>query len=131
MGAMAASLAPDSSLADFLVESLAEIIVRAHTDPALAPLLSAGGADLARMTVAETPLIAERARALTAALLEQATSEQLAELRDDVDVDDLTDHLIFIGVALILGLGPSPEDPTALRRYLRTFLLPSVLRQTD
>ena len=130
MAEMAGRLAPDSSLADFLVESFADIVVRAHTDPALAPLLSAGGADLARLTLAETPVIAERARAFTAGLMAQATEAQLAELRDDVPIEDLIDHMMFTGVALILGLGPSPEDPDGLARYLRAFLLPSVLRAT-
>jgi AcrR family transcriptional regulator len=125
--AIAAQLDPTTSLGDFIVDALVDLVSTARSDPGLAQLFVTGGVDLARTTVAQSADVHEQALAFTRRIVELASPDQLGELREGLDLDALTDHLVFTGLALILGLGPAADDAPQLRSYLRAFLLPAVL----
>lgn len=64
---------------------------------------------------------------LLVALLTGTVASRPAEIRPGLQPHDAAHHMLFIGLGLLLGLIPGADDPDQVKRYARTFVLPSLL----
>lgn len=123
--ALADGLDPSASLGDVIVEAMAQVVALARTDPGLAAMFVGPDRRTASQAVVADDAIRSRARAFAHQVLDRAGPQRRSQLRTGVSVDAAADHLVLVGLALIEGFGPT--EPEALRRYLRTFVVPALV----
>lgn len=116
-----------ATLGQFIVAAMTEVVVSARADPAIATMFVGSDRSSAGQAVARSTEIRARARAFAHQVLDRAGPERLAELREELSVDEAADHLVLIGLALVQGYGPA-DGPDQVRRYLTAFVLPALVR---
>jgi AcrR family transcriptional regulator len=114
------------TLGGLIVEAMTAVVVTARSDPTIARMFVGSDRSLAGAAVASSDEVRARARGFAHQVLDRASPERVAELRDGLSIDDAADHLVLIGLALIQGYGPTEDE--AIRAYLATFVVPALVR---
>ncbi|MBX7449394.1 TetR/AcrR family transcriptional regulator; helix-turn-helix transcriptional regulator [Mycolicibacterium sp. 3033] len=116
---------PDgASLADMLVESLVIVATELVEDPLLQTLSEQTQEGTIAQLIAQDRSLTE----LVTALVDTLDADRDG-LRDGLDTTDLAHFLVSTAMMLLMGVLPGSTDPQTTRRYLRTFVLPALLRE--
>lgn len=118
-----ARLPDGASLPDMLVESLVIVATELVDDPLLQTLSEQTEDGTIAELIAQDRSLAEMVTALVDAL-----DADRDALRGGLDSTDLGQFLVTTAMALLMGVIPGSRDPGTTRRYLRTFVLPVLLR---
>ncbi|MCG7595504.1 TetR family transcriptional regulator [Mycobacterium sp. C3-094] len=121
--AIVARLPDGASLADMLVESLVIVATELVDDPLLQTLSEQTQDGTIAQLIAQDRSLTELVTVLVDAL-----DADRDGLRDGLDPADLAQFLVSTAITLLMGVLPGSTDPDTTRRYLRTFVLPALLR---
>lgn len=125
--ALAQDLA-DASLFDLVVELTAHVVHLVRAEPGLAAMFSGAGREHAAAIVGEDLSIHDLARGSIDQLLARLSDDQKTQLRPEISLDELAEHLVRIILMLILGESRWSRTPDETRRYLRLFIAPAIVR---
>lgn len=119
-----ARLAPGAPFDRQLVEGVTFAVRAVREDDRLALLFTPETAGLTTALPGAWDLLFDRARLFLSPLLESWRERR--ELRDDVEVDDIVEWILRVVLSLLSVPTAVERDEDRLRRFLRTFLVPSL-----
>lgn len=128
---LAGRLGSSDTLAEFIEDAMVEVVTLVRSDTSIVAYFSDGGRAAIGRVVGTSDEIKTRARRFAHRILDRAGPERAAELRPGIDIDAAADHLVLVGLALIQGFGPVSDDPERLRNYLATFVVPTLVDNTN
>lgn len=120
---MAEQLDDYGTLEEWIVDVMVMLVTTIRSDPALVSAFSDDGRSIAGRVVGNSREITSRARTFAHEIVERAGSERSSEIRGDISIDEASDHLVRIGMALVAGGDPIADDSESLRRYVSEFVV--------
>jgi len=115
-----------ASLGEILTEGLVQIVDLLENDPLVSAMFSGDDRLVAGATVTGSAQIRQIAAGAADDVI-TARPDLATELRVGLPIEHAVDHLIAVGLSLVLTESPLTADPAAQRRYVQTFVLPALL----
>ncbi|AKC37658.1 TetR family transcriptional regulator [Mycolicibacterium phlei] len=110
-------------LAEIIPESMVIVSVEVGANPLLRVLADRDD----RGTVASLIVNAPNLIDLLTSLYAGVFSTRMAEVRQGVRPEDAARYVLSVALSLLLGLIPGTDNPEQVRRYVRVFVLPTLL----
>lgn len=120
---MASRLIVLDSLAEIIVESMVIVSTEVGANPLLRALADRDD----RGSVASVIVNAPRLVDLLTSMYAGVFSTRMSEVRAGLRPEDAARHVLSVALSLLLGLVPGTDDPDVVRRYMRVFVLPSLM----
>jgi AcrR family transcriptional regulator len=111
-----------------LVEGMALIVEMARADQLMGLVFRGEGEAIASGVVSSSDALRDRSAAFAAEVFAGMDEDDLAQINPDLELSEVIDHCMLVGLGLIRGFDHIATDPKLLRRHLETFLLPGILR---
>lgn len=112
-----------ADLGETITEALAIVAIEVGRNPLLR-ILAERDRD---GSVATLIVNAPRLRDLLISLFTGTVGSRPGDIRPGLAPQDAAGYLLFVALGLLLGLIPGVDDPDQVKRYVRTFVLPSLL----
>lgn len=111
------------SLAEIIPESLVIVSVEVGANPLLRVLADRDDRGTVASLIVDAPNLIDLLTAMYAGVF----STRMAEVRQGVRPEDAARYVLSVALSLLLGLIPGTDDPEQVRRYVRVFVLPTLL----
>ncbi|MUM19543.1 TetR/AcrR family transcriptional regulator [Mycobacterium sp. CBMA271] len=110
-------------LAAIIPESMVIVSVEVGANPLLRVLADRDGRGTVASLIVNAPNLIDLLMSMYAGVF----STRISEVRPGVRPEDAARYVLSVALSLLLGLIPGTDDPQQVRRYVRVFVLPTLL----
>ncbi|ORA60797.1 helix-turn-helix domain-containing protein [Mycobacteroides franklinii] len=112
-----------NNLAEIIPESLVIVSVEVGANPLLRVLADRDDHGTVASLIVNAPNLIDLLTAMYAGVF----STRMTEVRQGVRPEDAARYVLSVALSLLLGLIPGTDNPEQVRRYVRVFVLPTLL----
>lgn len=124
LSGMAGRLLDCSDLGETITEALAIMAIEVGQDPLLRILAERDGDGSVANLIVHAPRLSD----LLMSLLAGTVGSRPGDMRPGLRSQDAARYLLFVALGLLLGLIPGADDADQVKRYVKTFVLPALLK---